>query len=406
MSSLLTLSPYPKPKPVKTILIILEINNENENENNNFNNIMDIIIPLLCDNNGNYIIVQNNEITNNYDNVSITEKNETIPYYLMVAYLNFSNEIYELIKNIIFTTKNIIINTISSKIPDEPDCLIIKIISTSLFNNINLNLINKYGHGLLNLAILNNDARMLKYILDIDIDSIDINIKHKISYKSYQIALYFSISCDNINNIDFVRVFIESMNNYSNSKIDINARDIFGSTPLINACMFNNNTKTNNEIIIYLLKHPKINVLLKNSNGYNALICSVIQNNITIISYILKHPVYRNMTATQNQTIYDTLLEYTDNRIIIDYLYDILFTNNTTDIDKLNDNIVSTIINELKNKSETEIDDEITIIDEPLQQKLINFTFQNIITYFINYNIPLYIMLFCMLYNMVYGNLV
>ena len=36
------------------------------------------------DNNGNYIIVQNNEITNNYDNVSITEKNETIPHYLMM----------------------------------------------------------------------------------------------------------------------------------------------------------------------------------------------------------------------------------------------------------------------------------------------------------------------------------
>ena len=122
--------------------------------------------------------------------------------------------------------------------------------------------------------------------------------------------------------------------------------------------------------------------------------------------YVVNALIEMALAATQNQTIYDTLLEYTDNRIIIDYLYDILFTNNTTDIDKLNDNIVSTIINELKNKSETEIDDEITIIDEPLQQKLTNFTFQNIITYFINYNIPLYIMLFCMLYNMVYGNLV
>ena len=124
-------------------------------------------------------------------------------------------------------------------------------------------------------------------------------------------------------NLETIKYLIESEEYKTN--LDVNAKDINGECPLINALY-----QENNEMIKYLIEHGG-NCNIKNNHGIPLLVLAIQIQNYEIVNYILEKPnIHINekckggysafMTAiNQNNTdLVESILNYaTDNNILI-----------------------------------------------------------------------------------------
>ena len=361
---------YPVPNPPKTILFIVYLNNLDDLKH----------IKLM-----NYMSNQISEA--NIIEVYSTEKKT----YYMFGYCDYSSEIYETIKDLVIH-KGIILNTITSRIPDEPDCLILKITVETLYQDMYLD-----NNLLCILSYANRNIQLFKYVLEVD--KIDINLKSSISKETYKYIFKLLISRDKL---DYLKLLIET----AGDKIDINFRSCvlgyLSNTPLLYAAY--GCSIYNPKIIEYLLKHPKIDISLKNEDNKTILHYTVGENDMENTLTILQNNIYQEMNSVQKGTIFYELLDCVEEKKMLDLLYSQLIEQpiHKKSIDlqlteqQTNHEMTQKIIDELKDKTDSEIDEE--ILNSSNERNSLN----KIIKFIIMYNLPLYIMLFSLFIQNVY----
>jgi len=351
---------YPVPKPPKTILFIVYLNNLNNPRH----------IELM-----NYMSNQISE-----DNIIEIYSTEKKTYY-MFGYCDYSSEIYETIKDLVIY-KGIILNTITSRIPDEPDCLILKITVETLYQDMYLD------NNLLGLSYANKNIRLFKYVLEVD--NIDINLKSSIFKETYKYILKLFICRDKL---DYLKLLIET----AGDKIDINFKSCvlgyLSNTPLLYAAY--GCSIYNPKIIEYLLQHPKIDISLENEDKKTILYYTVGENDMENTLTILQNNIYKEMNSVQKGTVFYSLLDCIEEKKMLDLLYaqlieqpihtkmtDLLYSQDMTQkiLDEFNEDTNSEILNLSDNRSS-------------LNKGLL---------FIVKYNLPLYIMLFSLFIQNVY----
>lgn len=123
--------------------------------------------------------------------------------------------------------------------------------------------------------------------------------------------------------ISCIKILLES------PQINVNCVDVDSTTPLIFAAI-ENNVKAVRALLQYENSDTPINVLIDDSLGSNALICSAINGNTKIAKELLRHSSYQPVLANfvECELIYEQLEDYTDNEEYLGVVYDLLFRRN------------------------------------------------------------------------------
>lgn len=265
------------------------------------------------------------ELLHLYNNSATSTTSATIQH-IAAAFVEFKPQMFDVFRDITFIESGLVMHFKPSE--KYSNTMNIIVLSESLYNHFTVDVVMEepYPASLLHAAVLMDEFNILVHLMEF---SKNPNVS---TGDAKTTALHIAAKEEKLDALELL---------LAHPNIDVNAINILGDTPLSISGLENKTSSVRR-----LLQHPDIDVKSANSLGQCALYGGIINKNVCILDMILNHESYKNLDEKSRAELYDEILEITDSSFVLNYCYDILFSEyNDESPNKMNSCIAKEVIN-------------------------------------------------------------